>query len=984
MAQPSKKKNRRSLFKRLSTLSLRRSKRKKKSPTELNVTAPQLAVVVPASPKKSVLINEVSLAHQEDSGTAPVNFMNDCEVISTSFREETAVASAKEDICLVVVPASPKSVLIDDANLANQEDSDATSINFMNDSEEILTSFREEKTETSIASAEDISLESIKTDELSVCETAQSNNIQPTVDEGVGYQDSACSELSEFTAACFDSTIANKDVDLENGSKGKPFTSSLVCPVLEGVEALAVDMVSLDGTEMRGHKDETEMMPESAIEQTELSTTNQTPDTSLNIYAIGTLVQVIAGTYKGKHGKSQGLTKSEKSIRIDFQDGSDPKCLRINSVRPSACEESSGGNNDDSIVKGAITDTSIETKQLFTHDGAGRGHHSSFQQNINEGSECQDSAHSSLYGTRLQVVSGTYKNKHGICQGLTKSGKSIRIDFQDGSDPKCLRVTSVCPIACGESWNLIRSSEVNDEKCCNISGETLEERSTPFQTKANARPTEVQTQNPPGTSNEAEISVGDELYVINGKYRERTGTVTKVCPKTVKVCFLGDENSVSIRHGSVTPLALRKEDIEDFRIPEYKEGGLRIGGQVVNKISFEENEGPMENISFFHHMLGRRILTEQHSIKSGLKIKVNIQDMLGKFELISTRLVKSQTDCFFQKANDVQCTYIQTEGPGITSVSASSLLSRVASFSSLSSRKVKSRLELFQSPAYNCKATGRRLLEFYDNSIFEDIAEMGHVGCGFICEDLLKELLGNDSLARKAICIQCRLFIPRKGVYKGMLMKKKIESGAKILLPESMKKIPASTESDVSDKGCLLVNLAGVDPSSNNENMGRLPYIDPNAKKEVQKSFHPKKLGEMYLRLFRSLHVPDDIIKNYAKMSSGKVGETGVPTIRHASLRGVADPTGNIPANSVFITGISNADHFPSTIFITRSPCIKSSDGLTIKVVTEKPASMRDEDYIWLNSLPFGSIIFGFPESGYKPIPELIANGDLDGCVLIV
>ena len=59
-------------------------------------------------------------------------------------------------------------------------------------------------------------------------------------------------------------------------------------------------MVSLDGTEMRGRKDETEMMRESAIEQTELFATNPTPDTSLNIYAIGTLVQVIAGTHKGK------------------------------------------------------------------------------------------------------------------------------------------------------------------------------------------------------------------------------------------------------------------------------------------------------------------------------------------------------------------------------------------------------------------------------------------------------------------------------------------------------------------------------------------------------------------------------------------------------------------------------------------------------------------------------------------------------------
>jgi len=321
---------------------------------------------------------------------------------------------------------------------------------------------------------------------------------------------------------------------------------------------------------------------------------------------------------------------------------------------------------------------------------------------------------------------------------------------------------------------------------------------------------------------------------------------------------------------------------------------------------------------------------------------------------------------------------MQSKGPGITTIAASSCLSSIASFESLPTRKVKARLELFQSPAHKLKSTAKYLLEFYNQNIFGNIAEKGHVGCGFICEELLIDLLGNNTFASRAICIQVRIFIPKKGVYKGMLMKKKIVSGAKILLPESMKKIPASTESGISDEGCLLVTQAGVDPSANNESVGRLPSIDQDSSGPPV-SYKPKELGNMLLRLFKSLQVPDAVAANYAKMSLKKRGDKRLPSICHTFLRGVADPTGNIPSNSVFITGISNADHFPAIIFITRSPCIKASDGRRIKVVTKKPASMTNEDYQWLNSLPFGAVIFGFPEPGCKPIPELIADGDLDG-----
>jgi len=104
-----------------------------------------------------------------------------------------------------------------------------------------------------------------------------------------------------------------------------------------------------------------------------------------------------------------------------------------------------------------------------------------------------------------------------------------------------------------------------------------------------------------------------------------------------------------------------------------------------------------------------------------------------------------------------------------------------------------------------------------------------------------------------------------------------------------------------------------------------------------------------------------------------------LPDIRHSFLRGVIDPTGAIPPNSVYITGISHAPDFPEKVFITRAPCIKAGDGRTIKVVRKKPTSMESETFNWLNELSFGAVIFGFPNNGCRGAPEMIARGDLDG-----
>ena len=697
-------------------------------------------------------------------------------------------------------------------------------------------------------------------------------------------------------------------------------------------------------------------------------------------WKLGLQVQVIKGKYVGQHGIFVGLTDTKKSVRLNLENGTKGKPFKPSLIIPMRkqkiveCYEKTGfvqsGKNEVLESRDQIGSKLVSDKEQI--------------EIINDGRKEDTNKSVLVEGSYVKIIAGSYKGEHGIYRGLVGK-KSVKIDLQDGSKVKRLRITSVHPFpissegissskedtvleptASGASYN------AKNKEPSNISDE-IHER-TRLEVKARTKAKDAEKQIPSRNGEISDFAVGDEVYIKGGgKHRDKIGTVKKICPKTIKVCFADNENIATIRRRFVIPISLRKESTEDFRLPEYREGGLRLGNQRVKKIVFD-NGSLMEDSSFLHHMFGGRILIEQHSVKDISKTKVLIEDSTGRvFELVSTKVVQGEEGGFFYKPKEYQCVYMQTKGPGVTTVSVSSFLSSIASFESLPTIKAKARLELFQSPAHKLKSTGKHLLEFYDQKMFGYIAEKGHVGCGFICEELLKDLLNNDTFANKAICIQVRIYIPRKGVYKGMLMKKKIESGAKILLPESMKKIPASTKSDVSDKGCLKVVKAGVDPSSNNEAVGKLPSIDQDSNGPPN-SYKPKGLGKMMLRLLKSLKVPDAVANNYDKMSIKKRSD-----VCHSFLRGVADPTGKIPANHVFITGISNAAHFPDQIFITRSPCIKASDGRRIKVVTKKPASMTDEDYQWLNSLYFGTVIFGFPEPECKSSPELIADGDLDG-----
>lgn len=98
----------------------------------------------------------------------------------------------------------------------------------------------------------------------------------------------------------------------------------------------------------------------------------------------------------------------------------------------------------------------------------------------------------------------------------------------------------------------------------------------------------------------------------------------------------------------------------------------------------------------------------------------------------------------------------------------------------------------------------------------------------------------------------------------------------------------------------------------------------------------------------------------------------------HAWVIGVADPTHEIPSDSVFVTGCHVKCRCVSSQFLAvRIPCIKPSSGKLLRQLTTKPATMSAGHWKFLLGLPFGAIIF--PDTaGYT---KLIRSRSATGCL---
>jgi len=308
---------------------------------------------------------------------------------------------------------------------------------------------------------------------------------------------------------------------------------------------------------------------------------------------------------------------------------------------------------------------------------------------------------------------------------------------------------------------------------------------------------------------------------------------------------------------------------------------------------------------------------------------------------------------------------------------------KLADYGALSPSKIWARRWHYISAAIKSKKMEYAVYHITANDVTM-IDDVGTVGCGFISEEFLEDILGNNAEAKRALGIQVRIFVPTMGVFKGMLMRKANIVGIQVNL--SLRKIGPSKHEEASNDGCIVIKRTF--PSSDNFNIGRKfditspskrlkPISELKGFKESLSKGKSCKISPMYERLLNGLGVSDRLLKQYSKDYKKDPDK-----LCHTHMIGMADPTNKLPSNTVFVTGMSGVK--VDEIFVTRSPCMEAEDGRVIKVLRTKPDDMENTEWKFLQSLNFGALIFGDPRPGDRAMPELIAGGDLDGDLYFV
>lgn len=600
---------------------------------------------------------------------------------------------------------------------------------------------------------------------------------------------------------------------------------------------------------------------------------------------------------------------------------------------------------------------------------------------------------------RVSIQAGANRGKKGTV--MAKKNKSTySVELESGGGVVGVRVSSLQLI--GDSTGIKTHNGAQEESPLSLDPKKLGFVSRPKRQPSPAAPISLQN-----NENSHDGMVGQYVRIVKGVHKNKFGTVAREKNKnTYTVDIEGKE--VGVRKSSVqlpesAPIEeeepqskpsrsrgigtrakhqLSKDTAtgEAWRVADHEQGGLRIGSRLVLRQRLEDEDAKQE-ITFLSHVFGNRIRVLDVSLNGRTNQKPfdkTFQDHDSKYELVSAKVYDDhERGGTYGKPKLVRLMYAQVEGPGLTPFSLDEALLRLGDFSRLVPRKIMARLELLQSPA-------KFDVVFSSASEFCRIPEMGNVGGGFVSDEKMVEICVQggmtESQAEKVVALQVRLIIPTMGICKGMLMRKRIESGPPIQLPDSMFKVPKSECLDVKQDTAIVVCKNGVHPSpgSANEYIGR--RLDPlGLRPPPEKSFKEKiktPLSDMVFRLWKSMGVSGEACKEYKKKSLQPENRN------HAWLVGVPDPTGTLPPDTVFVPGMKSAQ--PDELFVTRSPCVKHEDGRILASATSKPSGMTQIDWEWLNSLPFGCIIFSNPREGRMSVPERIANGDLDGDLYLV
>lgn len=402
----------------------------------------------------------------------------------------------------------------------------------------------------------------------------------------------------------------------------------------------------------------------------------------------------------------------------------------------------------------------------------------------------------------------------------------------------------------------------------------------------------------------------------------------------------------------------------------------RFDGQV--QIMHVESEREQY---FLKWLWGKRLLIQTQSLDEETgKLDKTIERGDRKYELLVSKMIKSKgKNPKFARFEQtiVKAYYVAVEGSEFEQIDLHTEMNRLGDFSSeAEAGKIASRLELMVSTAAWAPNKSHPLQFELKPSDFELVEENANEGCGFVPLSFLEEHLG-ATLAQKAGAIQVRIFGAKIGWYKGMLTRK--QDICRIQLPPTMRKVDKSICNQSPDWVFLVVTH--VYPSEACKMMGRYlnPHLPNPSETWRQRNLQGLADNAMYWHLLQINGVPEGAIQKYSEQSTEWAGR------KHASLLGIADATGELPKDTVFITGSGTVpESSPGSCFIcplmvTRFPCTEKDDLVVLNCIKSKPQNMTPEHWEFMEKLPFGMIVFAAPGDGKLSIPQRIADGDLDG-----
>lgn len=571
----------------------------------------------------------------------------------------------------------------------------------------------------------------------------------------------------------------------------------------------------------------------------------------------------------------------------------------------------------------------------------------------------------------VTVVSGKYIGSVGIIAGSTP--KMYYVEILESKTKVRLLKSSVEP--------LFHESQPQENVCSSSWHNTITSPPKEIWTRGTYQSSPNNCYRNKPQIIDCNIAISETVNIVHGKYAGKVGIVTGFTAKMVYV---------QLQESTVDPVRILKSNISSYYLDAQSDNHKQVQPLEMDVVSMPDAVGGMRietmrlappgkviprdrtfaGYHFKHRLLSCEIPMGSSKVTHEPMYTTRIVHNGRNYELLCSKLQKEKSGGYAMSMNSSKFSlhFVRCDDNGWLQKN----LEELADFAALPSHKVASRLELFQTPAMKSKIKARELLILDDLSSedFDCIPENCNEGCGFVPRGIITRLLGNSTKGKRTIAIQVRIFAPKLGIFKGMLVERR--GITNIQLPPSMLKVGPSRSPNASDTAIMIVK--GIFPGETTLQVGRV--LNPLRVKPPPVSFQHEarlKLSHMITDLWESLGVPNSMIQSY-KRSLKDVIE-----IRHSYLVGVADPTGIIPEGHIFVPGLGVAQGHLDTLFVTRCPCMVQEDGKLLPVLRSKPTGTDQLDWDFLNSFAFGAIIFGNSRPGFQALPTTIANGDLDG-----